>query len=132
MQAECFLPGLALENECYAPGMSQKFGVHLVELRKAAGLSQNQLADKLGVTQSNISFWEQWDKPPRGEVLPKLAEALGVSMDELLNFKAPRPKAGPKGKVREAFEAVSKLPRRQQEHVLKVVNALVAQASTES
>jgi hypothetical protein len=30
------------------------------------------------------------------------------------------------------FEAASKLPRRQQEHVLKVANALVAQASTES
>ena len=48
----------------------------------------------------------------------------------MLNFKAPKPKAGPKGKVKEAFEAVAKLPRRQQEHVLKVVNALVAQASS--
>lgn len=132
MQAENFLSILPPDNPCYAQGMSQKFGVHLVALRKAAGLSQNQLADRVGVTQSNISFWEQWDKPPRGEVLPKLAEVLGVSMDELLNFKAPRPKAGPKGKVLEAFEAVSKLPRRQQEHVLKVVNALVAQASTEN
>jgi hypothetical protein len=50
----------------------------------------------------------------------------------LLNFKAPKPKAGPKGKVRQAFEAVSKLPRRQQEHVLKVVNALVAQSAAEN
>jgi transcriptional regulator with XRE-family HTH domain len=132
MQVQSFLPILLPEEPCYAPGMSQKFGVHLAELRKAAGLSQNQLADKLGVPQSNISFWEQWEKPPRGEVLPKLAEVLGVSMDELLNFKAPKPKAGPKGKVKEAFEAVSKLPRRQQEHVLKVVNALVAQSSVEN
>ena len=130
MQAQSFLSDLLLENRCYAPAMSQKFGAHLVELRKAAGLSQNQLADNLGMPQSNISFWEQWEKPPRGEVLPKLAEALAVSLDELLNFKAPKPKGGPKGKVKEAFEAVAKLPRRQQEHVLKVVNALVAQAST--
>lgn len=128
MQVQNFLPILLPENPCYAPGMSQMFGVHLAELRKAAGLSQNQLADKLGVPQSNISFWEQWEKPPRGEVLPKLAESLGVSMDELLNFTAPRPK----GKVKEAFEAVSKLPRRQQEHVLKVVNALVAQSAAEN
>jgi len=64
--------------------------------------------------------------------VPKLAEVLGVSMDELLNFKAPKPKAGPKGKVKEAFEAVSKLPRRQQEHILKVVNALVAQSAAEN
>jgi transcriptional regulator with XRE-family HTH domain len=132
MQAQSFLPGLTLESRCYAPGMSQKFGVHLAELRKTAGLSQNQLADKLGVPQSNISFWEQWEKPPRGEVLPKLAEALGVSMDELLNCKPPKPKGGPKGKVKEAFEAVAKLPRRQQAHVLKVVHALVAQSATEN
>ncbi len=94
MQVQSFLPILLPEDPCYAPGMSHKFGVHLVELRKAAGLSQNQLADKLGVPQSNISFWEQWEKPPRGEVLPKLAEALGVSMDELLNFKAPSRRLG--------------------------------------
>jgi transcriptional regulator with XRE-family HTH domain len=132
VRAQSLLYGPPPENRGYAPDMSPRFGVHLTGLRKAAGLSQNQLAVKLGVTQSNISFWEQWDKPPRGEVLPKLAEVLGVGMDELMNFKAPRPKAGPKGKVGEAFEAVSRLPRRQQEHVLKVVHALVAQSAAEN
>jgi hypothetical protein len=60
-----------------------------------------------------------------------MAKALGVTVEQLLGEAQPRRAAGPGGKVRQAFEAVSKLPRRQQEHVLKVVNALVAQASTE-
>jgi predicted transcriptional regulator len=37
-----------------------------MELRKAAGLSQYELADLLNVPQSNVSFWEQCEKPPRG------------------------------------------------------------------
>jgi HTH-type transcriptional regulator/antitoxin HipB len=127
MQAQSFLPGIDLATHVYNAAMSQKLGSILADLRRAAGLSQNALAAKLGVPQSNISFWEKWDKPPRGEILPKLAEALGVSIDELLGFKAPRRKAVPNGKARQAFEAVSRLPRRQQDQIIKVVTALVAQ-----
>ena len=114
----------------YNPAMSQKFGSHLMELRHTAGLSQNALAAKLGVPQSNISFWEKWDKPPRGDILPGLARALGVSVDVLLGYKAPNRKAAPVGKARQAFDAVSRLPRRQQDQIIKVVNALVAQHVT--
>jgi transcriptional regulator with XRE-family HTH domain len=114
-----------------SPEPRTPFGQRLLAAREAAGLSQTDLAAKLGVSQSNVSFWESWDKPPRGEVLPKIAAAVGASVDELLGLKAPRRKEGPSGKVRQAFEAVSKLPRRQQEHIVKVVNALVAQASAQ-
>jgi transcriptional regulator with XRE-family HTH domain len=94
------------------------------------GLSQNDLAAKLRVPQSNISFWEKRDKPPRGDILPGLARALGVSVDVLLGYKAPKLKAAPVGKARQAFDAVSRLPRRQQDQIIKVVNALVAQHSS--
>jgi transcriptional regulator with XRE-family HTH domain len=133
VQAQSLLPGLGLEDVPYNAAMSSSsFGARLGEARRAAGLSQNDLAAKLGVAQSNISFWESWEKPPRGEVLPKLAEAVGVSVDELLGMKPVKPKAEPTGKVKQAFAAVSKLPRRQQEQILKVINALVAQHATES
>jgi DNA-binding XRE family transcriptional regulator len=55
-----------------------KLGAHLMSLRINAGLNQEELAQKVGVLQQTIAFWEQSDKPPRSEVLPKLAEALGV------------------------------------------------------
>jgi transcriptional regulator with XRE-family HTH domain len=38
----------------------------------------------LGVPQANIAFWERSEKPSRSEVLPKMAEALGVSVEDLL------------------------------------------------
>jgi len=110
-------------------------GVRLAELRKAAGLSQYELASYVGVPQANIAFWERSEKPPRSEVLPKMAEALGVSVEDLLigetgkaaGKKAAKSNGRPAGKVREVFDRVSKLPRRQQEHIVNWVSAYVSQ-----
>ena len=57
----------------------------LREKRLAAGLSQKNLADKLGIVQSAISAWESGEKMPRASQLPALAKALGCSIDELYN-----------------------------------------------
>jgi transcriptional regulator with XRE-family HTH domain len=100
----------------------------LVGLREAAGLTQQQLADLIGVDQSNIAFWERWGKAPRGEVLPKMAHALGVSVDTLLGVTPPKPKRqAAKGRLQLVFETASRLPRRQQQKIVEVVEALVAQ-----
>jgi transcriptional regulator with XRE-family HTH domain len=103
-------------------------GLRLTELRQAAGLTQAQLAERIGVHSSNIGFWELSGTPPRGEVLPKLAHVLGVSVDELLGVTPPKPKKqAAKGRLQLVFEAASKLPRRQQEKVAEFVEAFVAQ-----
>lgn len=101
------------------------YGSHLLALREAAGLTQKQLADKLGVSVSNVGFWERWDKPPRGDIIPALADALGVSVDVLLGTTPPKPKPAPKGRLHEAFQAAAKLPRRQQQKIAEVVEALL-------
>lgn len=99
----------------------------LSKLRHAAGLSQRELARALDVHHSNVSFWERTGVAPRGEVLPKMAEILGVSVDALLgeNPKAKAAAAAPAGRARLAFNAVSKLPRSQQQKILDVVEALL-------
>ena len=109
-------------------------GMRLAELRKDAGLSQYELARYVGVPQANIAFWERSEKPPRSEVLPRMADALGVSVEELLivgdekpvRRKATKSNGRPAGKVREVFDRVSKLPRRQQEHIVNWVSAYVS------
>ena len=63
---------------------------HFTELRQSAGLTQMQLADKIGVHHSSIAYWELSGTSPRGEVLPKLAEALGVSIDVFLGVTPPK------------------------------------------
>lgn len=102
----------------------------ITRLREAKGLSVRELARQLGVNHSNVLFWEREGKPPRPDLLLPMAEALGVTVDELLGKPKPARVLSPGGKARQAFEAVSKLPRRQQEKILDVVNALVAQAGT--
>jgi transcriptional regulator with XRE-family HTH domain len=103
-------------------------GARLVALRKAAGLSQAELARLVGEPQANIAFWERTEKPPRSDVLPKLADALGVRIEELLDVQAlPVRRSLPAGQIRRVFDEVQKLPRRQQQKVLEVVSAIVEQ-----
>jgi len=89
-----------------------------------------QLADKVGVHHSTIAYWELSGTPPRGEVLPKLAEALGVSIDALLGVMPPKPKRqAAKGRLQQVFESAGRLPRRQQEKIVEVVEAMVEKHS---
>jgi transcriptional regulator with XRE-family HTH domain len=99
----------------------------LVALRKAAGLSQAELARLVDEPQANIAYWERTEKPPRSDVLPKLADVLGVRIEELLDVQAPPARRAPAGQARRLFEEVQKLPRRQQQKVLDVVSAIVEQ-----
>ena len=125
-----------MENTPYLLEMSRrssrarpKQGAHLMALRQAAGLTQAEVARVLGVPQQNVTFWEFAEKPPRSDVLPKLAQLLGVSVEAILSPGATNAPArrGPKGKLLKAFEAASALPRRQQELVEQFVSTLVAQ-----
>lgn len=108
-----------------------KIGAHLATLRVNAGLSQEDLANRIGVLQQTIAFWEQTDKPPRSEILVALASALDVSIETLLTENGvpvvTKKKSGPNGKTRKIFEEVSVLPRRQQEKVVEFVSAFVKQ-----
>ncbi len=97
------------------------------ELRLAANLSQTELARLVGEKQQNVAYWEQSDRPPRSDVLPKMAKVLGVSVEELLGESTKKRKGGPKGRVKVLFEEVSTLPRRQQDKIVEFLTPLVQQ-----
>lgn len=102
-----------------------------VRLRKEAGLSQAQMAEKLGVSQPVVSDYERGASRLHGELILKVAEILNVSADELLGKETNKPKARPTGKVQQVFEEVSNLPRRQQDKVVEFVSAFVRQQQAE-
>ncbi len=58
------------------------------EKRIAAGLTQIQLAEKVGVNQSAVAQWECGRAAPKAELLPKLAEILGCTIDALFGREA--------------------------------------------
>lgn len=104
-------------------------GAHLAALRKAAGLSQAELASAISETQQNVAYWEQSEYPPRADVLPKLAKALGVRVEDVIDIDTTSParRPGPVGRAQKAFEQVARLPRRQQDKIIEIVEAFVAQ-----
>ena len=103
------------------------FGERLVATREEAGLSQRELADKLGITQRALSWWEREPVALRPEQMAQLAVALGVSADLLLGVPTPKKRgSGPAGKARRVFEAVSQLPRHHQQKIIDVVETFVA------
>lgn len=74
-------------------------GENLQELRRAAGLSQEEVAGRLFVSRQSVSKWENGQAEPGVENLKALAELYGVSMDALFGVeKAPEiglaPEAG--------------------------------------
>jgi len=108
------------------------FGDRLARLREEAGLSQVQLAEKLSVSQQAVAQWERKASAVRSDTLAKLVAALGITTDALLGTKTKRTTAAaPLGRARSAFEKVSTLPRRQQDKIIAVVEAFVAQNGAE-
>ena len=54
-------------------------------LRESAGLTQAELAETVGVSEKVVSKWECGETKPSAEVLPALADAFGVSIDDLFD-----------------------------------------------
>lgn len=66
----------------------QTLGNMIAALRKEKGMTQLDLAEKMGVTDKAVSKWERDLSCPDVSSIPKLAEILGVSLDELMQVKA--------------------------------------------
>lgn len=68
--------------------MKQKtLGAMIAALRKEHGMTQLELAEKMGVTDKAVSKWERDLSCPDVSTLPKLAEVFGISVDELMQVK---------------------------------------------
>ncbi len=62
----------------------ETIGKRIAALRRAKGLTQDQLAERVGVTAQAVSKWENDNSCPDISILPLIAEVLGVSTDMLL------------------------------------------------
>jgi len=71
--------------------MENTLGKRIVQNRKRLGMTQDQLAEQLGVTAQAVSKWENDQSCPDISTLPALAEIFGITTDELLGREAPPP-----------------------------------------
>lgn len=63
------------------------FGTTLKELRQRAGLTQQQLADRLWISKATVSYYEQSLRCPSPEILVKISQVFHVSTDYLLGLE---------------------------------------------
>ncbi len=104
------------------------FGQRVRAAREAVGFSQAYVAEQLGITQSSYAHWERHRVALRADQIEQLAKILKVSTDYLFGHIPPKMRqTRPSGRSGLIFEAVAQLPRRQQQKILEVVSALVAQ-----
>lgn len=64
--------------------MTIEIANRLIELRKSKGLSQEELAEKLGISRQAVSKWERADSSPDIDNIIMLSRLYGISVDELL------------------------------------------------
>lgn len=111
------------ENKKEQATMSQRITL----LRKQKGMTQNDLADKAGISKAQMSRYMTKDAQPTAQVLSKLADALGVSADYLLNgdTDAKAVASLSHAEVIQQYKEVDQLPADERATVIKVVAALL-------
>ena len=67
---------------------NKSMGEIISTLRREKGMTQKELADMLNITDKAVSKWERDIACPDTQTIPKLAEILGVSVEELMNAKS--------------------------------------------
>ena len=75
--------------------MNETIGKRISKFRKAKGLTQEELASRLGVSSQAVSKWENDASCPDISLLPQLCQVLGITSDELLTGKSSEVKMVP-------------------------------------
>lgn len=93
-------------------------------LRKAKGLSQEELAIKLNVVRQTISKWEQGLSVPDSDMLISLSEALDTSVAALLGESLSRSKADDLKAIAEKLEIINLQLAQRKHYIKKMLQAL--------
>lgn len=106
-------------------------GRRIAAARKAQGLSQQQLADELGIAQQTLAHYEVGRLRVAVAQLPQLARILATTVEDLMG-EDPRPgKRGPAPKLLQQMERIQRLPRTKQRFVMQMIETVLQQAGRE-
>ncbi len=105
-------------------GAAESLGDRIARLRRAKGWNQKELADRIGANPTQISKYERGTYLPRPDILPRLGEALGVSLDYLMTGRSGELRRD--FRLRERVEALETLPETQRSNLVAFLDALLA------
>jgi len=123
------------KNMVYTCGMVNKskgqeametIGQRIARLRLASGYTQKELAQKIGKGQKLISDFERGRFTPSPDLTVHLAQALGITTDELLGVRqAKKQQANPSKKLIRRMKELETLPPAQQKFILRTIDTLI-------
>lgn len=110
-------------NSCMAQARNKPFKeLHIQKRRELLGITQEELADIMGVDGMTISRWERGERFPRGQRLPLLAKTLKCTINDL--YREP-------SDVISLDSELSNAPASLKKQALALIRALKAQAEEE-
>lgn len=107
-------------------------GQRIAEQRKLVGLSQQQLAGKLGIAQQTLAHYEVGRLRVAAALLPPIAKTLGVSLEALLGEAVKPGKRGPTPKLQEQIARIGALPRSKQRMLMDMIEAALGSADSKA
>lgn len=110
----------------------QELGQRIAHARKALGLTQQQVAERLGISQQTLAHYEVGRLRIAVATLIPLAGILNTSLDELVYPQAGKKagKRGPASKLQQQVEQVRLLPRAKQQFVMDMLDTVIQQAAS--
>ena len=103
------------------------FGQRMAALRQERGMSQTELAARLNMSRAMVTYYERKAKNPTAEIIQKIADALGVGVDALLNGNGSktRGKPGPASVLEQQIVQVKQLSRNKQKFVVDFLDTFL-------
>ncbi|MDR3711329.1 MAG: helix-turn-helix transcriptional regulator [Puia sp.] len=105
-------------------------GARISQTRREKGLTQQQVADHLGIPQQTYAHYEVGDVRIPASTLPLLGQMLGLTPNDLLGHSATsrKSKPGPMSKLDQQIERIRQLPKTKQHFVMEMLDMVIAQA----
>ena len=103
----------------------QEIGERIANLRKAQGITQKELAEKIGVTRTVITDYERGRVRIYDEMLARLAQALGISADELLGLRKPEETGNQSLRLTRRLRELEELPEAKRKKILSTLDDLI-------
>jgi transcriptional regulator with XRE-family HTH domain len=104
-------------------------GSRIAALRKEAELSQQAVADELGIAQQTLAHYEVGTARMPVSIVPAFAKLYGVDANELLGLQSGAGKRGPAPILQQKIERLSRLPKAKQKFVIEMLDGMLSQAS---
>ena len=114
---------VARKGAADAAATDETIGQRLARIRRERGLTQVELAQRLGLAQPVVYDYERGELRLHGELIVKLSSILGVSAEELLGLKAAPSNGVLKNRrLMRRLQAIERLPRRDQQALLRTID----------